>query len=238
MVLVSRGLVETRSRARDAIRRGAVRVNGAVERRPGLAVAADAPLAVDDPLSPYVSRGALKLLAALDHFGYAPAGRVALDLGASTGGFSEVLLQRGARRIYAVDVGHNQLHPRLAADERIVCIEGTNARSLDAGLLKERPGALVADLSFISLRLALPPALQLAADDAWLVALVKPQFEAGREAVGKGGIVRDATAAAAAAEAVAAWVGQQDRWQVDGLIPSPIVGGSGNREYLLGAHHV
>jgi 23S rRNA (cytidine1920-2'-O)/16S rRNA (cytidine1409-2'-O)-methyltransferase len=147
---------------------------------------------VDRFASPYVSRGGLKLAAALDAFGFSPEGRVALDLGASTGGFTDVLLTRGAAKVYAVDVGHAQLDQRLRADPRVVVLEATDARSLDPSLVAERVSAIVADVSFISLTLVLPAALKLAEPDAWLVALVKPQFEAGRDAVGKGGIVRDA----------------------------------------------
>ncbi len=158
-------------------------------------VEAGAAIALDDPASGYVSRGALKLIAALDRFGYAPAGRVALDVGASTGGFTQVLLERGATKVFAVDVGHGQLDATLAADPRVISREGVNARDLTPGDLGEPVGAIVADVSFISLRLVLPPVLALAAPDAWGVFLVKPQFEVGRENIGKGGIVRDPTLA-------------------------------------------
>ncbi len=235
VALVERGLAETRARARDAILRGHVLVAGRAADKPAMLVPPEADLAVADPAARYVSRGALKLAAALDHFGYDPAGLVALDLGASTGGFTEVLLERGAARIFAVDVGHGQLHPRLVADPRVVATEGLNVRDLEAATFDASPAAVVADLSFISLRLALPPALGLAAPGAFLVALVKPQFEVGRAGVGKGGIVRDPAAGRAAAEAIAAWLATQPGWSVDGLIASPIAGGDGNREFLLGA---
>ncbi len=183
----------------------------------------------------HVSRGALKLMAALEHFRFSALGVVALDVGASTGGFTQVLLERGAARVFAVDVGHGQLHARLAEDPRVVSLERCDARSLDRTRIPEPVGAIVADVSFISLTKALPAALALAAEPAWLVALVKPQFEAGRAAVGRGGIVRDAAARARAVALVQDWVAAQAGWQVAGVIPSPIAGGSGNEEFLLGA---
>lgn len=234
MAMLKRGLVPTRSRARDLIQRGAVSVEGTVVAKPGTLVAEDAAIALSES-SHYVSRGGLKLAAALDAFGLDPAGRVALDVGASTGGFTEVLLARGAARVYAVDVGHGQLHPRLAADPRVTSLEGFDARALSPREVPEPVGAIVADVSFISLEKALPAALALAAPGAWLVALVKPQFEAGRDAVGKGGIVRDAHVRAAQADKVAAWIGGRAGWHVVGIIASPIEGGSGNQELLLGA---
>jgi 23S rRNA (cytidine1920-2'-O)/16S rRNA (cytidine1409-2'-O)-methyltransferase len=235
-VLTGLGLAPSRARARDAILRGAVRVDGRVETRPGRAVGPDAAIAVDDPAGAYVSRAALKLAAGLDAFGFDPAGVTALDLGASTGGFTELLLARGAARVIAIEVGHGQLHPRLAGDRRVILIEGLNARDLKAAHLGgHRVAAVVADLSFISLKLALPPALALAEPGAWGVFLVKPQFEVGRAQLGKGGIVRDAAVAGKAAEDIAAWLATNEGWHVVGLIPSPIEGGSGNREFLLGA---
>ena len=254
--LVERGLAPSRSRARDAILRGAVSVEGAPETKPGRMVAADTALAVEDPAAGYVSRAALKLVAAFDAFGFDPKRLTALDLGASTGGFTQVLLRRGADHVIAVDVGHAQLHPTLAADPRVTLIEGLNARDLRGEHLGGRKiDAIVADLSFIPLKLALPPALALAEPGAWGVFLVKPQFEVGREAIGKGGIVRDAKVAEKAAEHFGSWLEGQHlddatashfregvmasslapSWHVVGRIPSPIVGGSGNREYLVGA---
>ncbi len=233
-LLVVRGLAPTRSRARDAIRRGHVAVAGLATVQPGKAVARDADIAVADPALAWVSRGALKLAAALDAFGLDPAGRVALDLGASTGGFTQVLLSRGAARVHAVDVGHGQLAAALAADPRVVLHEGVNARDLTAAMVGEAPDAIVADLSFISLRLALPPALALAAAGVWLVALVKPQFELGPDHLGKGGLVRDRETAQRCAAALGEWLFDLG-WQPRGVIASPIAGGSGNREFLLGA---
>jgi 23S rRNA (cytidine1920-2'-O)/16S rRNA (cytidine1409-2'-O)-methyltransferase len=194
----------------------------------------DAELAVDSDAFPYVSRGGLKLAAALDAFGFYPEGRVALDLGASTGGFTDVLLSRGAVKVYAVDVGRDQLDKTLRANPRVVVLEATDARSLDASLIDEPVGAIVADVSFISLTLALPGAFHLATSDAWLVALVKPQFEAGREAVGKGGVVRDPAKRKEAVRKVQEFV-EKSTWTIIGEIPSPILGGSGNEEFLIGA---
>jgi 23S rRNA (cytidine1920-2'-O)/16S rRNA (cytidine1409-2'-O)-methyltransferase len=182
-----------------------------------------------------VSRGGAKLAAALDAFGFKPKGRIALDVGASTGGFTEVLLERGAAKVYAVDVGHGQLHTRLKADPRVVSMEECDARSLTRELIPEPVGAIVADVSFISLAKALPAPLELAAPGAWLVALVKPQFEAGRARIGKRGIVRDERARQAAVEEVRAWLAAQENWRVVGIVPSPIRGGSGNEEFLMGA---
>ena len=246
--LVARGLTPTRARARDAILRGAVTIEGAPETRPGRLVAADAALDIDDPAGGYVSRAALKLIAALDAFGFDPTGLDALDLGASTGGFTQALLQRGAAHVIAVDVGHGQLHASLTGDPRITLLEGLNARELRAEHLGgRRIRAIVADLSFISLKLALPPALALAERGAWGVFLVKPQFEVGRDALGKGGIVRDAAVAEMAAEDFCVWLEDrrnpspqgrgEPRWPVAGKISSPIAGGSGNREFLVGARH-
>ncbi len=184
-----------------------------------------------------VSRGAAKLAAALQAFGFDAGERTALDVGASTGGFTEVLVEHGAAKVYAVDVGHDQLHARLKADPRVVSLEGCDARELDAALIREPISAIVADLSFISLTKALAPALALAAPGAWLVVLIKPQFEVGRARVGKGGIVRDAAARQAAVDDVTAWVAAQRGWRVAGIVPSPIKGGSGNEEFLLGAVH-
>lgn len=234
--LVMRGLAPSRSRARDMVRRGAVTVDGARETRPARLVAPATALVVDDPAAPYVSRAALKLGAALDRFGFDPGGLSALDLGASAGGFTQVLLERGAACVLAVDVGHGEMDAGLAADPRVILLEGVNARDLSAARLGGRKvEAIVADLSFISLKQALPAALSLAEPAAWGVFLVKPQFEVGRAGVGKGGIVRDAALARAAPDAVAAWLRDEAGWTIAGIEPSPIVGGSGNVEYLLAA---
>jgi len=232
--LVALGLAESRARAQAIIRAGAVTVDGAAAAKPSQAVGADAEIAVEArDEHRWVSRAALKLLHALDVFGLSPAGAEALDLGASTGGFTEALLARGAARVHAVDVGHGQLHPRIAADPRVAAIEGVNARDLPAGLIPPVDW-IVADLSFISLSKALPPALALAQPGAALVALVKPQFEVGPAGVGRGGVVRDPAARAAAAASVRAFI-EAAGWRVIGETESPITGADGNVEILVAA---
>ena len=229
-----RGLAASRARARDAIRRGHVRVDGLVVTKPSLNVDPGSVLLLDDPAGTYVSRAALKLQAALDAFGIDVEGRTALDIGASTGGFTQLLLERGAAHVVAIDVGHGQMHPAIAADPRVTAIEGLNARELAAADLGgRRIDLVVSDVSFISLTLALPPALALAAPGAAGVFLVKPQFEAGREAVGKNGLLKEPDTAPAVAERLRDWLDAQAGWRARGLLPSPIAGGDGNREFLL-----
>jgi 23S rRNA (cytidine1920-2'-O)/16S rRNA (cytidine1409-2'-O)-methyltransferase len=233
-LLVARGLYATRSRARDAIERGAVTVDGAVFTRPGHAVLASSEIGVDDPAAGYVSRAALKLIAGLDHFGLDPKDSEALDIGASTGGFTQVLLERGAKHVTAIDVGHGQLDQNLRGDPSVTIVEGLNARDLTAENLSGKvPDFLVCDVSFISLMLALPPALSLAAPGAKGVFLVKPQFEAGREAIGKGGILKDPAEGPRIAEKLRAWLDAFPGWRALGVCPSPVAGGDGNREFLL-----
>jgi 23S rRNA (cytidine1920-2'-O)/16S rRNA (cytidine1409-2'-O)-methyltransferase len=232
--LVENGFAKSRSEAQVAIREGLVRVNGAVVGKPSQAVPASAAIEYEKP-HPFVSRGGVKLTAALDHFGLSPQGRVCLDLGASTGGFTQVLLQRSAARVYAMDVGHGQMEPELGQDPRLVLRDGINARDLTPVDLPEAITAITADLSFISLKLALPPALSLASEGAWAVLLVKPQFEVGRGAVGKGGIVRDKAVREAAVAGIAEFIAAQAGWRVPGYIESPLEGGDGNIEYLLAA---
>lgn len=235
-LLVERGLFASRSRARDAIERGTVTVDGSIARKPGQAVASDCALAIDDPAQAYVSRAALKLIAGLDHFGLDPSATEVLDIGASTGGFTQVLLERGAAHVTAIDVGHGQIHADIAGDPRVTVIEGLNARDLTAAdLAGHVPDFLVCDVSFISLKLALPPALALAANGARALLLVKPQFEAGREAIGKGGLLRDPAEAERTAGGLRDWLAGIAGWRVLGLTPSPIEGGDGNREFLLAA---
>ncbi|AZO09232.1 MULTISPECIES: TlyA family RNA methyltransferase [unclassified Mesorhizobium] len=235
-LLVERGLFGSRSRARDAVDRGTVSVDGAVARKPGQFVTPDCLVAVDDPAQAYVSRAALKLIAGLDLFGLDPAGSEALDIGASTGGFTQVLLERGAAHVTAIDVGHGQMHPGIAGNSKVRAIEGLNARDLSAADLDGSiPNFLVCDVSFISLKLALPPALALAAEGARALLLVKPQFEAGREAIGKGGLLKDPTDAERIAAGLRDWLAGIAGWRVLGLHPSPIEGGDGNREFLLAA---
>ncbi|MCC6780674.1 MAG: TlyA family RNA methyltransferase [Hyphomicrobiales bacterium] len=231
-LLVARGVFDSRARAQAAIAAGCVTADGLVVARPSEAVATDAVLAAT-PAHPWVSRGGIKLAAALDHFQIDPSGLVCLDVGASTGGFSDVLLARGARLVYAVDVGRGQLHPRLRVRSDIISLEQTDIRNLDPTRLAERADLAVIDASFISLRLilpALPPLLRL---PCRLVALIKPQFEAGPGAVHKG-IVRDPAIHAAVCDDIAA-AARVLGWQVIGIVPSPIAGGDGNREFLLAA---
>ncbi|TGQ35710.1 MULTISPECIES: TlyA family RNA methyltransferase [unclassified Mesorhizobium] len=233
-LLVQRGLFASRSRARDAIERGTVTVDGNLARKPGQSVSPDCLITIDDPARGYVSRAALKLIAGLDHFGLDPAGSEALDIGASTGGFTQVLLERGAAHVTAIDVGHGQMHPDIAGDPRVTVIEGLNARDLSARDIGRRtPDFIVSDVSFISLRLALPPALAIARSGARAVLLVKPQFEAGREAIGKGGLLKDPYDAARIAGLLQDWLDGIPGWRTLGLHLSPIEGGDGNREFLL-----
>jgi 23S rRNA (cytidine1920-2'-O)/16S rRNA (cytidine1409-2'-O)-methyltransferase len=231
--LVAAGLAQSRVRAQALIAAGVVRLDGAPAAKPAARVPEGARLELTGDPVPYVSRGALKLRHALDTFGLDPAGAVALDLGASTGGFSQVLLEAGAAEVWAVDVGHGQLAPVLRADPRLHAIEGLNARDLTAAHVPP-PGWIVADLSFISLAKALPAALALARPGALLVALVKPQFEVGPARVGKGGIVRDPAAIAEARAGVRAFL-EGAGWTVLGETESPVPGGDGNREFLIAA---
>ncbi len=233
--LVECGLATTRSRARDAILRGTVFLDGAVASKPAQTVAPGCEILLDDPASVYVSRAALKLVAGLNHFHIDPEGCVALDIGASTGGFTQVLLERGAAQIYAIDVGHGQLNPAIASDNRVTSIERLNARDLAAvTVANTAPDLLVCDVSFISLKLALPPALNLAGVGASGVFLVKPQFEAGRDAIGKGGILRDRQVGSQIADGLSRWLDNFDGWRSLGVCASPIIGGDGNQEFLLG----
>jgi 23S rRNA (cytidine1920-2'-O)/16S rRNA (cytidine1409-2'-O)-methyltransferase len=229
--LVARGLYPSRARARDAVLRGTVTVDGAIAAKPAQLVDDAARIAVSDAALAYVSRAALKLKHGLDHFAIDVKGRRALDIGASTGGFTQVLLERGAAHVTAIDVGHGQMK---VESPRVTLIEGLNARDLAPRHLDGAIDLIVADVSFISLSLALPPALRLAAAGAVLVALVKPQFEVGRAALGKGGIVKDTLALDRACQEVASFLADQG-WQVLGFTPSPIAGGDGNPEFLIAA---
>ncbi|MFO0990730.1 MAG: TlyA family RNA methyltransferase [Hyphomicrobiales bacterium] len=232
--LVARGLYPSRARASDAVRRGAVHVSGKVASKAGQPVAPDAAITLDDAAQAYVSRAALKLIHALDHFGLSPRGGECLDIGASTGGFTQVLLERGALHVTAVDVGHDQMAHSLRDDSRVTLIEGLNARALTQAHLHAKPDFIVADVSFISLKLALPAALALAEPGAKLVALIKPQFEAGRDRIGKGGLVVGDDIHAIICADIAASITSQE-WRVIGVTPSPIEGGDGNREFLIAA---
>jgi 23S rRNA (cytidine1920-2'-O)/16S rRNA (cytidine1409-2'-O)-methyltransferase len=232
-LLVERGFFASRARAQAAISAGLVSADGIAVRKASAALAPDAEIAAAEP-HPWVSRGGVKLAAALDAFALDPLGLACLDIGASTGGFTDVLLARGARSVVSVDVGHGQLHPRLAADSRVTHREGLDARRLTRELAGQ-PQAIVCDVSFISQRLALPAALRLADRPAWLVSLVKPQFESDRASLVKGH-VKDPAAHAAACEAVRRCV-EDLGWTSLGLIPSPIAGGDGAREFLYAARN-
>lgn len=232
-LLVTLSLFASRSRARDAIQRGTVTVDGKIVTKPGTLFTEEAQIAIDDPAQDYVSRAALKLVAALDHFQLDPQGQHCLDVGASTGGFTEVLLQRGAAHVTSVDVGHGQMHPRISADPRVTNIEGLNARNLTAEDIGKPISFIVSDVSFISLKLAVAPALALAEPGARAALLVKPQFEAGRDAIGKAGLLKDPSSAPAVAAELERWFCEDMGWKSLGLIASPIAGGDGNHEFLL-----
>jgi 23S rRNA (cytidine1920-2'-O)/16S rRNA (cytidine1409-2'-O)-methyltransferase len=227
--LVRRGHYATRSRARDAILRDAISVDGKLASKPSQGVRAESAIAIDDPAKNYASRAALKLVAGFRLFNISPKSLKCLDIGASTGGFTQVLLGSGAAHVTAIDVGHGQMEPRIAADRRVTSIEGLNARDLTNGHLDHAVELIVCDVSFISLRLALPPALALAERDAALLALIKPQFEVGRSGDPNDALQRDAVCAD-----IAAFI-SANGWAVLGVVPSPIDGGDGNKEFLLAA---
>ena len=231
-LLVERGLLDSRAKAQQAIEAGLVRANGVTVRKPSEEIDCDAELTAT-PAHPYVSRGGVKLAAALDRFAIDPKHRVCLDVGASTGGFTQVLVERGAARVYAVDVGKAQLHASLRGRPEIVSLEQTDIRTLPVSTFDEAPSLVTIDVSFISLRQVLPAVTALAAKDAVLVALVKPQFEAGRERVKKG-VVRDAAVHQAVCGDIEACVTALG-WTLRGIVPSPIAGGDGNVEFLLAA---
>jgi 23S rRNA (cytidine1920-2'-O)/16S rRNA (cytidine1409-2'-O)-methyltransferase len=234
-LLVERGLTETRARAQALILAGKVFSGKRRVAKPGDQMAPEAPLEVRGQDHPWVSRGGLKLDHALSHFRLSPAGLVCLDVGASTGGFTDVLLARGAVRVHAVDVGHGQLAWKLRTDARVVVHERTNARYLDAAAIGEPIQALVCDASFIGLRTLLPAPLGLCAAGAWAVALIKPQFEAGIAAVGRKGVVRDPVVHRQVCAEIAGWWAALPGWRVLGLTESPITGPEGNKEFLIAA---
>jgi 23S rRNA (cytidine1920-2'-O)/16S rRNA (cytidine1409-2'-O)-methyltransferase len=234
ILLVARGFFSSRARAQAAIAAGLVRVGGVALKKASEEVADDASIEAEAP-HPWASRGGVKLAAALDAFALDPSGLLCLDVGASTGGFTDVLLARGAAKVVAVDVGRGQLDPRLAANARVRSLEGVDARALTRELLGEPPDAIVIDVSFISQQLVLPHVLNLAADPAWFVSLIKPQFEVGRADIVKGRVKSEAALERACAH-VRACI-EARGWTVLGLIPSPILGGHGAREFLIGARH-
>lgn len=231
--LEARGLLMSRARARDAILRGTVKVNGVVAAKPNQQVGDADTIELDDPAARYVSRAALKLIAGLEAGSIDPAGKVCLDLGSSTGGFTQVLLERGASKVYAVDVGHDQLHESLRGDPRVVSFEGVNGRDLDRTLIPDPIDLIVSDVSFVSILKVVDPALDLAGPAAEAIILIKPQFEVGREHIGKGGIVTDDRAIAEAVERIRAHLVSAG-WEHRFSIASPIAGGDGNREVVAG----
>jgi 23S rRNA (cytidine1920-2'-O)/16S rRNA (cytidine1409-2'-O)-methyltransferase len=235
--LVERGLAESRAKAQAAIMAGLVFSGDKRLDKSGQMIAADLPLELRGKPHPWVSRGGIKLAHALEHFGLSPQGRICIDVGASTGGFTDVLLQHGAEKVYAVDVGEGQLDWKLRNDPRVVVLEKTNARHLSADQVPEAVGAVVCDASFIGLETVLPAPLALAAPGAWAVALVKPQFEVGRERVGKGGVVRDPALHEEVCQRIAAWWSALPGWRVRGIEPSPILGPEGNKEFLIAADY-
>jgi 23S rRNA (cytidine1920-2'-O)/16S rRNA (cytidine1409-2'-O)-methyltransferase len=234
-LLVERGLVETRSRAQALILAGLVFTGEARVAKAGDALAEDAPLSLRGQDHPWVSRGGLKLAHALGHFGLSPERRIGLDIGASTGGFTDVLLAGGAVGVHAVDVGHGQLAWKLRSDPRVTVHEKLNARTIGVQHIADPIGALVCDASFIGLRTVLPAAIGLCAPGAWAVALIKPQFEAGRAAVGAKGVVRDPQVHTEVCETIRAWWSEIPGWAVIGIEPSPITGPEGNVEFLIAA---
>jgi 23S rRNA (cytidine1920-2'-O)/16S rRNA (cytidine1409-2'-O)-methyltransferase len=234
VALVERGLAESRAAAQRLVMAGLVFSGDRRLDKAGQSVNADTLLEVRGQPHPYVSRGGLKLEKALDHFSISVAGRIALDVGASTGGFTDCLLQRGAARVYAVDVGTNQLAWKLRSDPRVVSLEKTNIRDVPKAKIPEPVDLIVCDVSFIGLRTALPSALALAEPGAHLVALIKPQFEVGKGRVGKGGIVREPELHEEVCETISKWLAEQKGWRVLGVTESPITGADGNKEFLIG----
>jgi 23S rRNA (cytidine1920-2'-O)/16S rRNA (cytidine1409-2'-O)-methyltransferase len=235
LLLVARGLAESRARAQALIMAGKVFCGGARVEKAGAAIAEDQPIEVRGEAHPWVSRGGVKLAHALAHFALDPGARVCLDIGASTGGFTDVLLHHGAAKVYAVDVGHGQLAWKLRTDPRVAVLEKTNARYLEAAQVPDPIGVLVCDASFIGLETLLPRPLALCTAGAWAVALIKPQFEAGPGQVGKGGVVRDPATQAAVCARIESWWRGLPGWTVLGITESPITGPEGNREFLIAA---
>lgn len=231
--LVERGFARSRAQARDAIKRGIVLVQGEVCEKPARSIFNSTQINLTENPSAYVSRGGLKLAHALEEFGVSVMGKTVMDIGASTGGFTDVLLQNGAEKVFAIDVGSEQLHPSLRQDRRVVCLENLNIRNVSSEHVPQKCDLLVSDVSFISLTKALPSALKCTKDQAELIALIKPQFEVGPDLVGKGGIVRDQTLREKVVRDISSWVDLQECWHSRKICPSPIEGPDGNMEYLL-----
>lgn len=236
-MLVDRGLAESRTKAQALIMAGTVFTDNRRVDKPGQLLSSETPLSVKGQDHPWVSRGGLKLEKALDHFRIDPKNLICLDVGASTGGFTDVLLTRGAAKVYAVDVGHGQLAWSLRNDDRVVVMEKTNARYLDRDQVPEPINLIVCDASFIGLETLLPAAMALASAPAQLVALIKPQFEVGKGKVGKGGVVRDPALHEEVCARITAWFNAQAGWSVQGLTESPILGPEGNKEFLIAVAH-
>ncbi len=239
ILLTEFGHASSRSRARDMVARGCVRVNDHVVLKAGTTFLRDVRIHVDDPTQKYVSRAALKLVAGLDAGGIDVSDQYCLDLGSSTGGFTEVLLERGARHIFALDVGHGQMVEHISTHSRVTNLEKFNARDLIRETFPQLPKIVVSDMSFISLRIGAAPALHLAVDDASCVLLVKPQFEVGRDGISKGGLVTDKALVDKTLDEIKIWFESLPGWSITHFLPAPLTGGDGNQEYLLcGTRHV
>ncbi len=233
-LLVARGLAESQAKAQALIMAGVVFSGERKLTSAGEQVASHVSLDVRGREHPWVSRGGLKLVHGLAHFRLDPAGRIGIDVGSSTGGFTDVMLHHGAAKMYAVDVGYGQLADKLRKDARVVVLERTNARNLTAELIPEAVDAVVCDASFIGLRTVLPASMTLAKPGAFLIALIKPQFEVGRDQVGKKGVVRDPALHTEVCDTISTWLAAQPGWRVLGVTPSPITGPEGNVEFLIG----
>ena len=232
LLLVQRGLVESREKAKRMIMAGLVKVNSQISDKPGHLIPASSEIALENLSLSYVSRGGIKLEAALDRFSVEVKGKTVVDVGASTGGFTDCLLQRGAEKVIAVDVGYGQLHWKIRQDPRVIVLEKTNIRYLKPEQIKEPLNGAVIDVSFISLKLVVPPVSHLLLDDAFIIALIKPQFEVEKDQVGKGGVVRDPSLRKEVVENLVQFFEEAD-WLVKGYTPSPILGPKGNQEYLI-----
>lgn len=234
-LLVDRGLVESRTKAQAVIMAGLVYSGEQKLISAGAKLDAETPITLRGQPHPWVSRGGLKLDHGLKHFGFEAKDRICIDVGSSTGGFTDVLLTNGAAKVYAVDVGYGQLAHKLRIDPRVVVMERTNARTLEPSQIPDPIGAVVCDASFIGLRTVLPAALALTAPGAWLIALIKPQFEVGKDRVGKKGVVRDPALHEEVRGTISGWLAEQPGWSVVGIEKSPITGPEGNVEFLIGA---
>jgi 23S rRNA (cytidine1920-2'-O)/16S rRNA (cytidine1409-2'-O)-methyltransferase len=234
-LLVERGLAENTAKAQAIVMAGKVFSGEQKLTSAGGKVAADLEVTVRGADHPWVSRGGLKLAHGLAHFPFDPKGRVCIDVGCSTGGFTDVLLTHGAAKVYAVDVGYGQLAHKLRTDSRVVVMERTNARHVDRTQIPDDIGAVVCDASFIGLRSVLPASIALTSPDAWLIALIKPQFEVAKDQVGEKGVVRDPALHAEVCDMITSWINAQEGWRLEGVTKSPITGPEGNIEFLMGA---